>query len=128
MDLITVTFTYKVFPFAVLKAIIDAYINQEIEPKFQEFDKDRNGTIDKKELGVFMETLGFYLPKDELKKAFDVLDSDHSGTITKENFRDWLLMGQPMPGVTGVPTSDFEKSLTREEFISKVKFDSGTFI
>ena len=83
MDLITVTFTYKVFPFAILKSMIDAYINSEIEPKFQEFDKDGNGTIDKQELGVFMESLGFYLPENELEKAFEVLDSDNSGTITK---------------------------------------------
>ena len=34
MDLVTMTNTHKVFPFIVLKLMIDAYVNEEIDPKF----------------------------------------------------------------------------------------------
>ena len=66
-----------------------------IETLFKQIDKRKKGTISFDEFADYAKKLtvseGSYVPSDEsLKRSFAKVDQDHSGTITKTEFRNFL--------------------------------------
>jgi len=57
-----------------------------IKQIFQQFDKNNNNTIDKKELAIFARALNDSITPAELHDFFKCLDKDNSSTITWEEF------------------------------------------
>merc|ERR1719439_72181 len=62
------------------------YLKQE----FDNYDEDRSGYIDVKELKGLLQKLGEELSDEELDQAFRELDSDGSGEIEFFEFVEWF--------------------------------------
>ena len=56
---------------------------------FKSFDRDNSGSIDKAELSRLLEALGQEVGEDELAVALEVIDSNHSGRISWDEFKAW---------------------------------------
>jgi hypothetical protein len=56
---------------------------------FDQFDTDNNGTIDKAEFASLLEFLGEGFSKEQTQLAFQAIDSDGSGQIEFDEFRQW---------------------------------------
>ena len=56
---------------------------------FKTFDRDGSGSIDRAELSRLLEALGQELPDEELAVALEVIDVNHSGRISWEEFSAW---------------------------------------
>jgi hypothetical protein len=65
------------------------YTESYIMSKFYEFDKDKSGTLDTKELAALCSSLGANLSKNELEVALFVLDADGDGHIAAIEFLRW---------------------------------------
>jgi Ca2+-binding EF-hand superfamily protein len=58
----------------------------KIKQIFNQFDRDNNNTIDKKELSSLTIALNDPLSNAELQDFFKIIDKDNSSTITWEEF------------------------------------------
>jgi Ca2+-binding EF-hand superfamily protein len=63
---------------------------KELREAFNEFDTNKNGTIDKEEFATFMQKLGYRPTLVELQEMIDEVDKDKQGLIGFEEFK--LLM------------------------------------
>ncbi|XP_035668053.1 calmodulin-alpha-like [Branchiostoma floridae] len=72
----------------------------ELQMAFQEFDKDGNGMIDRRELLNVMRCLGLNPSSMEVVEMLASVDEDGSGTIDFEEFV--ILMTTKLPGATDV--------------------------
>ena len=61
----------------------------EVFEIFKSFDRDRSGSIDRNELSRLLEALGQELPEVELAVAVEVIDINHSGRISWDEFKSW---------------------------------------
>lgn len=61
----------------------------EIRTKFNQADKDKNGTLDTSELARLCSDLGTTLSRNELESALVTLDKDGDGAITYDEFVSW---------------------------------------
>ena len=61
----------------------------EVFEVFKSFDRDGSGSIDRDELTRLLEALGQDLPEEELAVALEVIDINHSGRISWEEFKAW---------------------------------------
>ncbi len=61
----------------------------EVFEVFKSFDRDGSGSIDRAELTRLLEALGQDLPEEELAVALEVIDINHSGRISWEEFKAW---------------------------------------
>jgi Ca2+-binding EF-hand superfamily protein len=62
---------------------------QSLQERFQQFDRDRNGLIDREEFRRLIASLGASLNDRETERAFADLDKDGSGHIEFEEFCGW---------------------------------------
>jgi len=53
---------------------------------FSKFDKDGNGTLDRKELQNATRLLGDHFSDEDIGILMEILDKDHSNTIDMEEF------------------------------------------
>ncbi len=65
---------------------------KQVAAAFSMFDVDGGGTIDASELGKVMAQAGLPTTGRDIRKVMDILDKDHDGTITYEEFRRWACM------------------------------------
>ena len=63
---------------------------QEMRNAFGLFDRDRDGTINAKELGAVMKTMGNAPSDDILDKMIKVADSDGSGVVEFQEFMEMI--------------------------------------
>ena len=56
---------------------------------FDRFDRDRNGTIDKSELGELLKEFGSPCDADSVASLLEALDADRSGSVSFEEFAQW---------------------------------------
>ncbi|MDP1828558.1 MAG: EF-hand domain-containing protein [Archangium sp.] len=63
--------------------------NDEVFEIFKTFDRDGSASIDRNELARLLEALGQEVPEDELAIALEVIDVNHSGRISWEEFKAW---------------------------------------
>lgn len=63
--------------------------NDEVFEIFKTFDRDGSASIDRNELSRLLEALGQEVPEDELAIALEVIDVNHSGRISWEEFKAW---------------------------------------
>jgi hypothetical protein len=61
----------------------------EVFEVFKSFDRDGSGSIDRAELARLLEALGQELPEVELEIALEVIDVNHSGRISWDEFKAW---------------------------------------
>ena len=61
----------------------------EVFEVFKSFDRDGSGSIDRNELSRLLEALGQELPEEELAVALEVIDINHSGRISWDEFKAW---------------------------------------
>lgn len=61
----------------------------EVREIFNHFDLDGNGTMEARELGKLLTTLGGDEAADEVDAALEALDVDHNGTIDFSEFVAW---------------------------------------
>lgn len=61
----------------------------EVFEVFKSFDRDGSGSIDRGELARLLEALGQEIPEVELAVALDVIDVNHSGRISWDEFKAW---------------------------------------
>lgn len=61
----------------------------EVFEVFKSFDRDGSGSIDRNELSRLLEALGQELPEVELAVALEVIDVNHSGRISWDEFKAW---------------------------------------
>tara|TARA_B100001142_G_scaffold302454_1_gene329000 strand:- start:129 stop:344 length:216 start_codon:yes stop_codon:yes gene_type:complete len=68
-----------------------------IKEVFNRFDRNKNGSIDKKELGNLAIALNNPLSVSELHDFFQNIDTDQSGCITWDEFiAYWSCPGEPI--------------------------------
>ncbi|KAK9466570.1 mitochondrial carrier domain-containing protein, partial [Lipomyces arxii] len=58
---------------------------------FIAFDKDQNGRLDREEVAAALASSGLSVSPDRLGKFFDSMDRDNDGSISFEDWRDFLL-------------------------------------
>lgn len=56
---------------------------------FKSFDRDGSGSIDRAELARLLEALGQDETEEELAVALEVIDVNHSGRISWDEFKAW---------------------------------------
>jgi hypothetical protein len=56
---------------------------------FKAYDRDGSGSIDRGEFSRLLEALGQAPSEDELAVALDVVDANHSGKISWDEFKAW---------------------------------------
>ena len=61
----------------------------EVFEVFKSFDRDGSGSIDRGELARLLEALGQEIPEVELEIALEVIDVNHSGRISWDEFKAW---------------------------------------
>lgn len=61
----------------------------EVFQLFKAYDADGSGSIDRAELATLLEALGQSPSEEELEVALDVVDANHSGKISWDEFRAW---------------------------------------
>ncbi|XP_066273246.1 uncharacterized protein [Branchiostoma lanceolatum] len=83
----------------------------ELQMAFQEFDKDGNGFIDRRELLNVMRCLGLNPSSMEVVEMLASVDEDGSGTIDFEEFV--ILMTTKLPGATDTL---YSSEILREAF------------
>lgn len=62
---------------------------QDLQGIFNKYDRDKNGTIDWDEFCLLVDELIGDMPLDEKSLAFHLVDSNHTGMITFQEFVDW---------------------------------------
>ena len=58
--------------------------------KFNEYDKDKGGTLDKNELSRFIQDLGIYVPEEDMPGLIATLDSKGDGKISFNKLQAWF--------------------------------------
>jgi Ca2+-binding EF-hand superfamily protein len=78
------------------KNLVDQYTQtgDVMDAIFSEFDDDRSGFIDSKELKMLGFALGFPMDDAEVDMCVKDLDSNRDGKISLAEFRDWWLSGR----------------------------------
>ncbi|MEJ2761319.1 MAG: EF-hand domain-containing protein [Gammaproteobacteria bacterium] len=62
---------------------------QDLQGIFNRYDRDKNGTIDWDEFCLLVDELIGDMPLDEKSLAFHLVDRNHTGMITFQEFVDW---------------------------------------
>jgi len=62
-----------------------------IKKTFNDFDRDGSGGVDANELPNLLKSLGLELSQPEIDSALLILDTNGSGKIDYEEFKDWLM-------------------------------------
>eukprot|EP00602_Paraphysomonas_sp_CaronLab_P000745 CAMPEP_0185028368 /NCGR_PEP_ID=MMETSP1103-20130426/13987_1 /TAXON_ID=36769 /ORGANISM="Paraphysomonas bandaiensis, Strain Caron Lab Isolate" /LENGTH=511 /DNA_ID=CAMNT_0027562757 /DNA_START=365 /DNA_END=1900 /DNA_ORIENTATION=- len=75
---------------SLMKQVSQDEIN-EIASIYDMYDSDSSGEIDKEELGLVMNSLGFALSEGELNAMVAALDTDRDGTISRDEFIRWYI-------------------------------------
>mmetsp|Transcript_36433 Transcript_36433/g.73541 ORF Transcript_36433/g.73541 Transcript_36433/m.73541 type:complete len:150 (+) Transcript_36433:218-667(+) len=55
-------------------------------PRFDCYDDDKSGSIDKQELGQLLEQMGQHKSEDEVDRLFKLMDADQSDSVEFEEF------------------------------------------
>jgi Ca2+-binding EF-hand superfamily protein len=63
--------------------------HDEVFEVFRTYDRDASGSIDRAEFARLLEALGMDLEEEELEVALDVVDANHSGRISWDEFKAW---------------------------------------
>lgn len=61
----------------------------EVFEIFRTYDRDASGSIDRSEFARLLEALGMEVGEEELAIALDVVDANHSGRISWDEFKAW---------------------------------------
>jgi len=69
----------------------DRRVRKILKPFFKMFDADHNGSLDKNELSYVLLELHENLPAEHVEEMFNAADTDHSGTITFDEFCDMII-------------------------------------
>ena len=80
-----------------------------IEQKFDMYDRDGNGSIDKSELQALAARLGGPLTSSEAERWMVQLDKDGSGSIDKQEFIEFWTKRHP-GAVSGAPSESMRLS------------------
>eukprot|EP00904_Undaria_pinnatifida_P006214 jgi/Undpi1/2722/HiC_scaffold_14.g06100.m1 len=75
----------------------------DFKEAFDNFDQDRNGSIDNKELATVLRSLGYTPTPAQLQKLMDKVDLDRSGGISFDEFVMMMRLGDMQ--------TDFEKEI-----------------
>lgn len=91
--LVKLSFGAQIFNF--VKEAARAPSQNEMEEKvfrkqFNEFDKEKTGTISKEDFGVFLTNIGIYIPDKEQPALIRTLDPNNTGTISFDPLMDWF--------------------------------------
>lgn len=62
---------------------------QKLRESFDQYDRDKNGSIDFAEFKELLSALDDAMDDDSRRLAFGTIDEDSSGTIQFEEFCDW---------------------------------------
>ncbi len=68
---------------------LDDEDHEEVFEIFKVYDRDGSGSIDRGEFARLLEALGSAPSEEELSVALDVVDSNHSGKISWDEFKAW---------------------------------------
>merc|ERR1711939_181658 len=79
--------------------------NSAIRQVFDDFDVDKNGTLDREEVRAACVKLGKVLTKDELDAAMYEMDVDCSGTVDFEEFLQYVKAGGQLSEAINVAAS-----------------------
>jgi Ca2+-binding EF-hand superfamily protein len=56
---------------------------------FQQFDKDKSGSINKAEFAAAVEAAGIRLPRAQIANLYEDIDTNHNGGVDFSEFLDW---------------------------------------
>lgn len=73
-----------------------SHTEESIKEKFNQFDRDKRGVIDVRQLEAFLQEMGEAVPTMELHAIADYLDVDRTGSIDFEEFKKWWMTGKPV--------------------------------
>ena len=63
--------------------------SNELRNTFDQYDRDKNGTIDFSEFKGLLKALDTKMDDDSLRLGFGTIDVDESGTIQFDEFAKW---------------------------------------
>lgn len=63
--------------------------SDEVFEIFRTYDRDASGSIDRGEFARLVEALGMEINEEELAVALDIVDANHSGRISWDEFKAW---------------------------------------
>ncbi|MCJ1353886.1 MAG: hypothetical protein MMC33_003873 [Icmadophila ericetorum] len=67
------------------------HTENELWQLFKSIDRDHNGQLDKDELHMALIAAGLIVPRDRLDQFFSEIDANHDGSISFEEWRNFLL-------------------------------------
>lgn len=73
---------------------MNASRRREIEKIFDYFDRDHSQTLDAEEMLEFFKSLGEDMDIDRCKSMCVTLDADDDGTVSKEEFLQWMHLSE----------------------------------
>jgi len=72
-----------------LDDVPDTDARDEVFEIFRTYDRDASGSIDRAEFARLLEALGMEVSEEELAIALDIVDANHSGRISWDEFKAW---------------------------------------
>lgn len=62
---------------------------RDLREAFLQFDRDKNGLIDREEFGLLLALLGSDMSDQEIDVGFQLIDEDDTGTISLPELAKW---------------------------------------
>ena len=81
----------------------------DVREAFDLFDADGSGSIDVEEMGEAMKALGVTVTKPQIEKMMSSVDSDNSGMVSFEEFKQFKLLAEE-GGALGGAENEVEES------------------
>ncbi|HZI16765.1 MAG TPA: EF-hand domain-containing protein [Myxococcus sp.] len=78
-------------PLAPMHAAVDEFTSSgnELLDIFQRYDRNRTGSIERREFARLLEALGQNITDEELEIAIDMVDTERTGKISWQAFKSW---------------------------------------
>jgi hypothetical protein len=74
----------------VRELLLRRLASSNIAKVFGTFDRDKNGSINRRELAMGLELQGLHLISAEMEELFNRMDGNHDGKISVEEFADFI--------------------------------------
>ena len=68
----------------------DDFLNPLVEQRFDEFDQDKSGYLDKKEFWDYLQELRKDITKELAEGRFDMYDTNKDGKLSKDELKEFI--------------------------------------
>mmetsp|Transcript_30052 Transcript_30052/g.39545 ORF Transcript_30052/g.39545 Transcript_30052/m.39545 type:complete len:266 (-) Transcript_30052:185-982(-) len=74
----------------LMKTELPAVTEHDLDSIFQKYDTDQSGQLEAREFEALAKELGIEMSPSELETAMEMMDSQRSGKVSRQAFKDWF--------------------------------------